>query len=118
MSPRAIMQSTRRRRSRPATKRLSLPTIIIVALIFGFILFNKHGLWRLASLRREQVRLSEQIVELQARADSLRTDVNSLETDMAYIEQLAREKYRMVKRGEKVFRVIQNGQEARVQPKK
>lgn len=118
MSPRAIMQSTRRRRSRPSTKRLSLPTIIIVALILGFILFNKHGFWRLARLRREQAQLREQIVELHVRADSLRTDVNSLETDMAYIEQLAREKYRMVKRGEKVFRVIRNDQEARVQPKK
>ena len=117
MSPRAIMQSTRRRRSRPSTKRLSLPAIIIVTLILGFILFNKHGLWRLASLRQEQAQLNEQVIELRARAESLRSDVNRLETDMAYTEQLAREKYRMVRRGEKVFRVIQNGQEARVQPK-
>ncbi len=117
MSPRAIMQSTPRHRSRPSTNRLSWLTIIIVVLILGFILFNKHGLWRLATLRREQAQLNEQIIELQARAESLRSDVNSLETDMAYIEQLAREKYRMVRRGEKVFRVIQNGQEARVQPK-
>lgn len=117
MSPRAIMQSTLRRRSRPSRNRLSWPTIIIVALIMGFILFNKHGLLRLGTLRQEQAQLNEQIIELQAKAESLRSDVNSLETDMAYIEQLAREKYRMVRRGEKIFRIIRNGQEARVQPK-
>lgn len=83
----------------------------------GFILFNKHGILRLATLRQEQTQLNEQIIELQAKAESLRSDVNSLETDMAYIEQLAREKYRMVRRGEKIFRIIRNGQEARVQPK-
>ena len=30
-----------------------------------------------------------------------------LESDLQYIEKLAREKYRMAKKGEKVFRVIE-----------
>ena len=33
-------------------------------------------------------------------------EVASLENDMAYIERLARERYRMVRRGEQLFRVM------------
>jgi len=37
----------------------------------------------------------------------MQAERNRLETDMEYIEKLARERYRMAKKGEKVFRVIE-----------
>ncbi len=36
----------------------------------------------------------------------LENEKTRLETDLDYIERLAREKYRMAKKGEKVFKVI------------
>lgn len=47
-----------------------------------------------------------EIVMLRDRAGQLRGEIASLENDLEYIERLAREKYRMVKRGEKIFRVV------------
>ena len=80
--------------------------ILIVGVVLLFILINQHGLAPLYRLRRDNERLNKEITALRARADSLRTEQASLESDMLYIERLARGKYRMVKRGEKVFRVM------------
>ncbi len=68
---------------------------------------NQHGLVRLYKLRAEQARLEVQINTLLARSVQLGAEKSNLEENMEYIERLAREKYRMVQRGEKVFRVIE-----------
>jgi len=77
-------------------------------MVLLFIALNRQGLGRLHRLRSEQERLERQISALEARAKELMVERAHLETDMAYVERLAREKYRMVKRGEKVFRVMPN----------
>ena len=46
------------------------------------------------------------IAELRKNRELLTVEKNRLENDLNYIEQLAREKYRMAKPGEKVFKVI------------
>ena len=38
--------------------------------------------------------------------EKLRSNKNRLETDLDYIEKLARERFRMAKPGEKVFKII------------
>jgi cell division protein FtsB len=48
----------------------------------------------------------KRIEELKTERVLLENEKNRLETDLDYIERLAREKYRMAKRGEKVFKVI------------
>ena len=80
--------------------------ILVVGVVLLFILINQHGLAPLYRLQQDNKRLNKEIAALRARADSLRTEQTSLENDMLYIERLARGKYRMVKRGEKVFRVM------------
>ena len=82
---------------------------LTVALLFVlFLILNQHGLYRLYRLREEQARLEQQIQVLRERSERLGTEKANLEDNLEYIERLAREKYRMVKRGEKVFRVIEN----------
>jgi cell division protein FtsB len=73
-----------------------------------FLILNQHGLYRLYKLRDEQARLEQQIQALRERSEELGMEKANLEDNLEYIERLAREKYRMVKRGEKVFRVIEN----------
>lgn len=80
--------------------------LVVVVVVLILILVNRQGLLRLAHLRRETQRLEVEIVRLQAETDSLRRERSSLERDMTYIERLARDKYRMIKKGEKVFRVV------------
>jgi len=80
--------------------------VLVVLVVLLFIIFNRHGLLRQYRLRSEQKRLDAEIALLQERATELRQEMASLESDLMYIERLVREKYRMVKRGEKVFRVV------------
>ncbi|UCH10353.1 MAG: septum formation initiator family protein [Fidelibacterota bacterium] len=96
----------RRKQARGASRLKRWATAAIILFVLLFISLNQHGLLRLHRVRTEQKRLEVEITLLQERAVGLRQEMASLEQDMVYIERLAREKYRMVKRGEKVFRVV------------
>lgn len=76
------------------------------ALIIIF-LFGDHGIYQLYRLRKERAEVQEQINRLREERITLDAEKNRLKTDYEYIERLAREKYRMAKKGEKVFKVIE-----------
>ena len=105
-------RSIRRQRRRSAQNRRGRFKgwigVLVVVVVLLFIALNRQGLGRLHRLRAEQERLDRKIAALEARAKELMVERAHLETDLAYVERLAREKYRMVKRGEKVFRVMPN----------
>ena len=107
MTPRAVRRSGRYRGFQTGDSRLKrwLAMVVVVAVLF-FLAVNQHGLLRLWQLQREQVRLDVEIALLRERSHELRLVRTRLDNDMQYIERLARERYRMVKKGEKVFRVI------------
>ena len=107
MNPPSPRQRIRRKKGGRASRVKRWAGILTVVVILFFILLNRHGILRLYRLRAEQDRLEQEIIVLQEQAVELRKEIASLENDLAYIERLAREKYRMVKRGEKVFRVVQ-----------
>jgi len=57
-------------------------------------------------LREEKAEIQQFIVQLREEKKRLESEKTRLETDYEYIEQLARENYRMAKPGEKVFKVV------------
>lgn len=77
----------------------------IVLLVLLILIFNQQGFLRLRELRRQQTELEQEIELLREEHVSLEAEKEKLAGDMAYIEQLARERYFMVKRGEKVYRI-------------
>ncbi len=77
-----------------------------VALLIIFF-FGDHGLYQLYTLKQERAGIQEKINELRQEKISLEGEKTKLQTDYKYIEELAREKYRMAKKGEKVFKVIE-----------
>ncbi len=77
-----------------------------IALIIIFI-FGDHGLLQLYHLRNERSEIQAHINSLREKRIELEGEKHRLETDYDYIEQLAREKFRMAKKGEKVFKVIE-----------
>ena len=69
--------------------------------------FGNHGLHQLYQLKKQRKEIQKQIDLLREEKIALENKKTKLSTDYNHIEQLAREKYRMAKPGEKVFKVIE-----------
>ena len=52
--------------------------------------------------------IQKKISQLREEKEVLKNEKNKIENDLDYIEKIAREKYKMVKPGEKIFKVIDN----------
>ena len=52
--------------------------------------------------------IQKKISQLREEKEILKNEKNKIENDLDYIEKIAREKYKMVKPGEKIFKVIDN----------
>ena len=87
-------------------KRLLLLTFL--GLIVSLFLFDDLGLLKLHSLRQERTKIQSQIDDLITRKAHLDKEIQKIKNNDIYLEKIAREKFQMVKPGEKVFRVIQN----------
>ena len=79
--------------------------LIGVLMVLTFI-FGDHGLLQLYKLKKEKNKIQNHITNYRQEKEKLVSEKHRLENDIDYIEKLAREKYRMAKPGEKVFKVI------------
>ena len=88
-------------------KKLVRAVLILGAIVLLIIFFlGDHGVYQLYRLRKEKTEIQKLIVELREEKQQLEKEKIRLETDFDYIERLARERYRMAKKGEKVYKVI------------
>ena len=81
-------------------------TIGTLTLLIIF-LFGNHGLYQLYILKKERVNIQDKINLLREEKIALENEKTKLQTDYKHIEEIAREKYRMSKKGERVFKVIE-----------
>ena len=79
--------------------------LLCITLLIIFI-FGDHGLLQLYKLKRDRAKVQAQISQLRKERERVMVEKNRLENDIQYLEKLARERYRMVKPGEKVYKVI------------
>ena len=70
-------------------------------------LFGNHGLYQLYILKKERGNIQDKINLLREEKMALENEKTKLQTDYKHIEEIAREKYRMSKKGERVFKVIE-----------
>ena len=80
--------------------------LLIASVLLIIFIFGDHGMYQLYHLRAERSANQALITELRKERGKLEEENFRLKTDMEYIERIARERYRMVKKGEKVFKVI------------
>ncbi|TAL70015.1 MAG: septum formation initiator family protein [Bacteroidetes bacterium] len=78
-------------------------TLLVLAIVLGFLLFSNYGLYTRLKLRDEKLELEQRIIDEKKIQDSLKHEINKLKNDNFEIERVAREKYGMIKPGEKVF---------------
>ena len=89
---------------------LSLTNILMVALVIGCIsllVFSDRGLINLWSLKKEKLEIQNEINDLRNQIALLEKEEEKLKFDEKYIEKIAREKFKMVKPGERVFKVTE-----------
>ena len=81
--------------------------LICMSLIIIFI-FGDHGLIKLYKIKSQRKKVQNHITQLREEREKKKEEKNKIENDLDYIEKIAREKYKMVKPGEKIFKVIEN----------
>ena len=88
----------------------SLTNIIMVTIVVGCIsllLFSDRGLINLWLLKKEKLEIQNKINDLRNQISMLEKEEEKLKFDEKYIEKIAREKFKMVKPGERVFKVTE-----------
>ena len=86
----------------------SLTNILMVTIVVGCIfllLFSDRGLINLWLLKKEKLEIQNEINDLRNQIAMLEKEEEKLKFDEKYIEKIAREKFKMVKPGERVFKV-------------
>ena len=103
-----IKRNSSNQTNKPDIQKRIIKTILFIGALSLIIIFflGDHGLYQLYTLKKERAQIQEQINILRKEKIELENEKIKLQTDYKYIEELAREKYRMAKKGEKVFKVI------------
>lgn len=92
-------------RSPEKLKRHPIHFLIILGALFFFYVFflSNHGLLKYYQLLRRREHLVKQISELKQDQIELQQEIDLLSNNYRYIEKIAREKYQMGKKGEKIY---------------
>lgn len=77
--------------------------LCVCLLLLIYVLFSNYGIVNTLKLQTTQKKLVTAIVKQKHTHDSLTKRLKLLKKDTLYIEQVAREKYGLVKPNEKVF---------------
>ena len=85
--------------------RTSKPVILIIFISLIWLVFNDAGIIKWYTLKNEQHILTQSINKLYNDEASIEDHINKLTDDFNYIEFIAYSRYKMVKQGEKIFRV-------------
>ena len=82
--------------------------VLLLILVFGFLylVYTDFGIKKLITVKKEKYNLQTQIQSLMNQQLAIQSEITKLKLDTMYIEQLAREKFLMVRPGEKVFKVM------------
>lgn len=77
---------------------------ICILILAAFLIFNKYGLLKYLSLKEEKEELEKRIIIIESENQRFQQEIDSLEKMIpAKIEQIAREKYGMKRKNERVI---------------
>ncbi len=82
-----------------------LTCVVALVLLALAAIYGEHGLIHLLRMRTEQSALEHTAFDLQQQNEQLRQRIQRLRSDDHYLEQLARERLGLVKKGEIMYRV-------------
>lgn len=86
----------------------NLLMVLIVGGCLSLIFFSDRGLISLWALKKEKLEIQKDINSLRSQIAMLEKEEEKLKFDEKYTERIAREKFKMVKPGERVFKVVED----------
>ena len=89
----------------PSLKLLRWFALAVVVVIFVVFFTGNRSIFKLIALHNQKTRLEQQKVRLQEEQKELEEEIDKLKNDPKYIEKIAREKYKMRKKGEEVYEI-------------
>ena len=98
------MRRQRKKRIKTNQNKLTLWFFVVMAL-FSFLLFNETGVITWIKLKNEKEKNLTKIESLLNQQIKIKKEIEQLESDEEYLQKIAREKFMMVKPGERVYRV-------------
>ncbi|HUX61953.1 MAG TPA: septum formation initiator family protein [Ignavibacteriaceae bacterium] len=95
-----------------ASTKINKTLFIILGLIFlvgaVYIFFNDEGILKYLKLKNEVNNLKQQITTVDTDNKNIQAEIDSLQNKVpAKIEKIAREKYGMIRKGEKTIKIIE-----------
>ena len=94
-------------------RNMIFPAILVLGVVL--LIFNDMGIVTWYQMRQERQHIQAEIDRLILEEKSLTEELNRLNYDDDYVKKIARERFHMVKPGEKVFRVLDRRKLKRVQ---
>ncbi|RPG64836.1 MAG: septum formation initiator family protein [Flammeovirgaceae bacterium TMED290] len=85
----------------------NLLMVIIAIGCLSLIFFSDRGLINLWTLKKQKIEIQNEINSLRSQIAQLEKEEERLKFDEEYIERIAREKFKMVKPGERVYKVVE-----------
>jgi cell division protein DivIC len=103
-------KNKRRSRARQFFKRLLKNKRLVIGIVIALpllivLIFGNRGVLQRVKLENQKTELEQKIKHAEEETKQLQAESKVLEGDPATIEKVAREKYGMVREGEKVYKV-------------
>ncbi|HSL71175.1 MAG TPA: septum formation initiator family protein [Longimicrobiales bacterium] len=86
--------------------RWILAVVFVLAAAYFALFGGDYGYFEVRRLAQEQAREEARLRELRGEVAGLRARADSLEHDSATLERLAREKYGLIRDGERLYRFV------------
>lgn len=94
---------------------LTICLLVVIVLMFAYAVFGSRGVLRIVQAQKQKQELQQQLAELQQQQQQLRVEIERLQKDKNYWEQLARTKLGMVREGELIYHLPDNDHEGKRQ---
>jgi cell division protein FtsB len=82
---------------------IRLPVLLVLALLLLWMLLSPYGLWRYGKISRELKALQQENHLLEAENRQFRQDIDRLQNDPGYIEEVARREHGLLRKNEIIF---------------
>jgi cell division protein FtsB len=75
--------------------------------LFVFIVIFLPGYSKYQELAQKNKRLQEKMIQLEASNKKLKSEIKKLEEDHVYVEKVARDKLKVSKKGEIIYKIVE-----------